>query len=961
MSRLRRNLCRAAICGLFLHIGADARAQFYLLGSESPSVKWNQIQTADYNFIYPSAYDSLARSYAMTWEKYKFPVGNSIGAIPNEAYDSPLPVVLHPYVAYSNGSVIWTPRRMEMYTSPDMFNPEPLPWSTMLAIHEQRHVSQMQFVHQEPFKWTSVLCGELLAGPISVIRFDPAHFEGDAVTAETALTHSGRARTAEFLEYYRACLAEGDMRNYERWRFGSQKLYTPDYYKLGYLAIGGMRAVYDKPLLMQAYYGSYLPYHRFIKKETGQELQDAFEHVLSVQDEIWRANEFERAPFQKTEQVTQTEEYFTSYSSIVKCKGNLYALRSGMNDAKALARIYGDKAVKLQYSSASSALYSDGKRIYWSEYIPHPRWELQSSSVIKYYDRGVHTLSDKGKKYYNPTTYKDRVIVCESAPDGSSYITVLTSASGSVVSRHKAPDGISPYEAVCINGNLICAAVSDKGEGLYRVSDFECILDGGFVKINHLFVHEDKLYFTSDRTGVEELYMIDVAALHNKGTDADINDAEIHCTQEVHQVTNLRLGGQNFCFGDDGYLYFTALKSDGRMIYRTALADLPIKGVDFSEHCSYPLEDRLSEQEKLIAQATQKSREGITPPESPDQTQSNTCKLKDTCVSSPKKYSKASHALNVHSWLPFYVDYDELMSSSAETLLQNAGLGGTVFLQNTLSTIYGSAGYHYNPWADASHSFMASVTYRGLYPVINNKTYYNLNGTLSNKLNVYIPFNLSSNGWSRSVIPYIKSDYTHSDSLSYSVGKIGLRAYSILPTPAARSFPQLGLGMDFGLKYFFGALRPEMTVYGYTPGISGAQGLAFSYSVGTAPFSHDKIAITEGLSLNTSTLSLAYSIPFLSVDWNGLSPICYVRNFELMPRFRQQTTIIDGDLSKYDAPDLQASRRIYKFGTDLSVVLGNILFVPYDFHIGLGAYYIHGDIAPGTKPYEINLIFSVDI
>lgn len=928
-------------------MGANARAQFYLLGSESPSVKWNQIQTDDYNFIYPSAYDSLARSYALEWEKYKFPVGNSIGVTPNEAYDSPLPVVLHPYVAYSNGSVIWTPRRMEMYTSPNMFNPEPLPWSTMLAIHEQRHVSQMQFVNQKPFKWTSLLCGELLAGPLSVIRFDPAHFEGDAVTAETALTRSGRARTAEFLEYYRACLAEGDMRNYERWRFGSQKLYTPDYYKLGYLAIGGMRAVYDKPFLMRDYYGSYLPYHRFIKKETGLDLQDAFEQVLSVQDEIWRANEFERAPFQKTEQVTPDEDYFTSYSSIVKCKGNLYALRSGMNDAKAIVRIDNGKATALQYSSAASALYSDGKRIYWSEYVPHPRWELQSSSVIKYYERGVHALSDKGRKYYNPTTCKDKVIICENAPDGSSYITVLSSASGSVISRHKAPDGISPYEAVSLNGELICAAVSDKGEGLYRIPDFECILDGGFVKINHLFVHDDKLYFTSDRSGVEELYMIpDIAALHGK-------NAEITKTQEVHQVTSLRLGGQNFCFGDDGYLYFTALRSDGRMVYRTALTDLPIKEVDFSEHCSYPLEDRLSEQEKFIANQNQSDGSDTDKALANDH--------ESVSIETPRRYSKASHALNVHSWLPFYVDYDELMSSSAQTLLQNVGLGGTAFFQNTLSTLYGSAGYHYNPWADASHSFMASVTYRGLYPVINNKTYYNLNGTLSNSLNVRIPFNLSSNGWSRSVIPYIKSDYTSNDSLSYSVNKIGLRAYSMLPTPAARSFPQLGLGMDFGLKYFFGALRPEMTVYGYTPGLSGAQGLAFSYSVGTAPFHHDKIALTEGLSLNTATLSIAYSIPFLSVDWNGLSPVCYVRNFELMPRFRQQTTVIDGDLSKYDASDLQASRRIYKFGADLSVVLGNILFIPYDFHIGLGVHYVYGDKLPGTKPYEINLIFSVDI
>ncbi|MBR0110042.1 MAG: hypothetical protein IJM05_05540, partial [Bacteroidales bacterium] len=118
-----------------------ARAQFVVDGSESAFLRWNQIKTEDYHFVYPAPFDSLARTYALEWERWKLPVSYSIGRMPNEAYRRRMPVILHPYLGYSNGMVVWTPRRMEMYTGPEMVNPWPLPWTTLLAIHEQRHVA----------------------------------------------------------------------------------------------------------------------------------------------------------------------------------------------------------------------------------------------------------------------------------------------------------------------------------------------------------------------------------------------------------------------------------------------------------------------------------------------------------------------------------------------------------------------------------------------------------------------------------------------------------------------------------------------------------------------------------------------------------------------------------------------------------------------------------------------------
>ena len=113
------------------------------------------MDTESFRVIYPQGCDSLAKTYGYKLEKYKTPLSRSSGYIVGQGDGRLMPVVLHAYNT-SNGSVAWAPKRMDLFSIPTAYEPEPMPWSTMLSVHEGRHVTQMQFgmtgVHK-PFNY----------------------------------------------------------------------------------------------------------------------------------------------------------------------------------------------------------------------------------------------------------------------------------------------------------------------------------------------------------------------------------------------------------------------------------------------------------------------------------------------------------------------------------------------------------------------------------------------------------------------------------------------------------------------------------------------------------------------------------------------------------------------------------------------------------------------------------------
>ncbi|MBQ7269759.1 MAG: hypothetical protein IJS62_07915 [Bacteroidales bacterium] len=947
------------------------RAQFTPSGSNPHSLKWMQLETPIYRIIYPSGTDSLARVYAVLMEQMRLPVSGSCGFIPNQNWKNRMDVILDPLTYSANGMVTWTPRRVELYTVPDAYDPLPCPMPEHLVLHESRHIAQMQYLNHrwmKPFQWLS---GQLFGGAAAALYCGPAFLEGDAVVAETALTRSGRGRTGDFLEYWRVSADEGLSRNWWQWRWGSLNRYTPDHYTLGYITMGGIRAHYDAPDFTKRYFDRlgkhFFPFFNFqktIKEVTGKTFRESFKEVTAALDSTWSAEREARAPFQTSVPLEKTPRHYTEYGGTVAGDGCLYAIKSSMSNIRRLVRILPDGREKtlstFAYGTSNLSYESAGKRLWWSEGDPDLRWEMKSSSAIRFMDaKGRTGQLLSGVRAYHPAPAPDGAFLAVTLypAEGGSAALILPLREGLEQYRIDAPDSLQIVETAWTADGLYASAVSAGGTGIYSLPEFAPVLVPSPVKIKQLRGDGDRLLFVSDLSGVNELYSLDPG------------------DGRTLRLSSTRNGASSFCFLGDT-LYCSVPSSRGRLIHKVSARTAP-QSADFTRPHRYAMADKLSAGEPLPITDTLPAPDG-----------------------SPRRYRRFPHLFRLHSWLPFYVDYDALQSLSLESIASSAGLGATAFFQNSLGDFSAMAGYHARP-ADGTwrHSGHLKLTYSGLYPV------FELSGDISSahpsamtlskdeegqwalsrtdrraplvtgSLNTYVPLRRAAFGLTFGAVPQLSFAISNSSFEGRPLSRIAaaFRAYVLTATPSSCIYPKWGAGLSAGyaarpgLGQYFRS-NSYIQAYGYVPGFQETHGIRLSVISeaisGEGPLSEAYASTSpRGLSGITTAmarygrqgkLSFDYAFPFAPLDW-ALGPVTYLRNLE---------AYVQADWSWYR--DKSSSGSLGSLGGTLNLKLGNLLWIPYDTRIGVCAYWNFGslmgsDPLKDQKPWYVGAVFSVDI
>ena len=1010
---------RSVLSIAFLSISAlSARAQFYLAGDDPGAVRWNYILTPHYKVIYPKGLDSLSRAYAVALESARAKVGMSAGYLPGETYGARSQVVLHAYTGDSNGSVAWAPMRMDLYTLPDAYSPSAVPWIEELAVHESRHVAQMQFGKDGLLGVSSWLFGELPTGAAAGIFPSTWMLEGDAVVAETALSDYGRGRDGAFLAYYMAAFDKGDHRSWTQWRWGSSRRYAPNHYALGYLTIAGARYLYNDPLFTSTYLKGAAKHpfklskvRSWFKERSGKHFYDAFEDIYDVFHKQWEEGFRERGTAVDGQALTSTPSWYTSYSSPLFSGDDIYAVKSSLISPASLVRISkdGKEESVLAFSQKTSSLFKAGGKVYWTESVPDKRWSLAASSRLRVLseDGSVRDLTSKGR-YFNPVVSGNGTIAVTEYPVEGGSAIVLLSEEGKELRRFKAPHGIQFTESAFVRDGIVVSYVGDKGMGLAWLKDngIEEIIPQGPYTITSLGEGNGILYFLSGRDGAEEIYCLDAGGKTSK------------LFASKYGVTDFNIDGDT--------IVWMSREHEGDLPFKGSLSNMPKSEVSFLSWRRNAIADTLAAQEKRLAKAS-----GV-----------DLSAEWDGDISEPKSYNKLLNAFRFHSWLPLGIKYDAISDLSDDSSLEETSLGATVLFQNTLGTLSGLASYRYMEDALTGkgyrNAFHLSLTYSGLYPVIEAKLdigerkaiqygrlltqsgemlYEQTRGWILDcpqvkaEINAYIPFNFSKGGWNRGIVP--KLEYVISNDrfntgapllgLGYNLGDIqftpvfldynggknslmqsitaSVRAYTMRKQAPSQIFPSIGIGAEVGYRQRIGLAEhfsPDLYwyLYGFLPGLRAEQGLKltalgqhqfdatrFENVIKTRPRGLATDALNNWLAAYAPTqirLTADYAIPIYLGDIDLLSPVTYIKNFVLTPHY-------DYTIMKF-GHGFSGTGGLSSLGADLTANVANILWFPYDSEIGISFCYNGGpsfsDIKKTGLPLDrtwIGMVFRTSL
>lgn len=859
---------------IVLMLATHAGAQYFLTGQDPASIRWRQINTANFRLVFPADDSLSANRLANMLQAAYGPVRFDLQS-PAVKTD----VIFHNRSVISNAMVGWAPRRMDFYHTapPDGYAQD---WFKQLTLHELRHVAQVSSMHKGFGNALRVLFGQQgTAGQFGL--FVPFWFvEGDAVATETAMSFSGRGRSPLFEAGLRAQLLEIGYYLYDKAYFGSYRDHTPDVYELGYFIVGHNRykfgpAVWEMPMNQVARRPfTLLPFTSGIRKASGYGKLGLYNETMFDLFEIWKkqADTLIYTPYDKRS--PERSVYTNYFSPQVLEDGSVVALRASKDDVRRIVRIT-DLKEEVLFTPASMLednLSATDSLVVWCEYRPDPRWSNRDFSVIMIGNLHTGELNQIGRnsRYFSPSITCDnkRIAVTEPSITGSSSLLVIDAADGRELFRFTS-DTLSFQTPSCLPSTDIIAAVAvgNSGKSIILVN----MQGGGTVERNISFAYDDisitdaasgALLFSAGKSGISNIYKLDLVSF------------------ETIQLTSSRYGASDAVFDDTLGIVYADYTSSGSQIVSLAKVNQWTTPYGEVEHSGYRLADLLSSMSVYnIDQAAIPDSAFITRP-----------------------YRKGLNLFNLHSWVP--------LSGSIENLKANPGLN--LMSQNSLSTAVTTFQYTYNTNEQTSR-YELGFEYHGWYPVLTINASNEYRRGLAQKddqlvpiswiestirTGSYVPLQYHSGAWVKGLVSSVNYQLTERrmdkeiplrfrDPVSHSIS-YGVYGYFLHRRSERDLMPRQGISVQSIYRHTVEASFPANQFYTnlnvYVPGLNTHHGVKVNLSFeeqkpGTLLYGQ-YIAFPRGyidlFYLKNYSLKMDYAAPLWYPDW-VLPTISYLK------------------------------------------------------------------------------------
>jgi hypothetical protein len=655
-----------------------SKAQYFQTGQDPASLKWRQINTENFQIIYPDYYENQAQKLAAIMETVYKRGGQTLKYQPKK-----ISIILHTQTVKSNGLVAWAPKRSEFYTIPHQ-GIYAQNWIEQLAIHEFRHVVQIDKVNSELPKIIKLLLGEQGTALVFGTYLPWWFIEGDAVVTETAFTNSGRGRFPSFLMDYKALTVEKGNFKYDKAYNGSYKNFVPDHYQLGYYLVGKSREKYGADLWNSVLDRvgtkpfSLTPFNKALKKKTGLNKVQLYNSVFEDLKNEWIEEDknFITTDFEiiSPENKTYSEYKYNHWLN----DSSVISYKTALNEIPSFVEINSagkEKRIKVPGIIFNESVNYRGEWIVWAEQIPNPRWQHSGQSFI----RLLNAKNNHSETIFPEFTAfapsispdKSRVVVVESNFSSEYFLSVYRIPDGKLLHRFQTESNNYFFSPEWLNEKEVVAVVlMPEGKRLAKIdfetNQYEIILEKDFGELKNLRVHNSNIYFVGTLLGKNSLYRLNLE------------------DKSVSQVYEARFGIESPAFSPSGNLILSDYTADGFRLIKINTNNLKKVTVNNIEKKNYELADNLAKQESGIFDFS----------------------LTDTVNYGTKKYSKIAHIFNFHSWAPAVVDADSYEITP----------GVSIVSQNKLGTAMLNVGYEWSI-TEKTGSFYGKYTYKGWYPV----------------------------------------------------------------------------------------------------------------------------------------------------------------------------------------------------------------------------------------------------
>lgn len=713
-----------------------------VLENNPPSIKWYQVNSPNFNILFPHGFEQQAQRVANILEHLHEPAGKTLNSRPRK-----ISVLLQNQSAFSNGFVSYLPRRSEFYIMPpqDYNFIGANDWLTMLAAHEYRHIVQYSQATRGINRLLFNLFGYQALAGMSQAAVPGWFWEGDAVATETAFTNTGRGKIPNFGLVFKTNLLEGRSFNYHKQYLRSYRHFVPNEYVLGYHLVSYLRKRTGDPLIWEkitarAWGNPIIPFtfSNAIHKETGLYVTQLYREMANDLTKEWQKElagltltPYERVNPRKTKA-------FTNYLYPQPLEdGSVIAQKTGIGDIDQLVILREGEERKVYVQGVmneTGMLSAAGGKVLWNEYRFDPRWRVKNYSVIKSFG-----LDNRQKRLVSPT--HSRYGGAALSPDGARVVTVQTDkqyqhrlvildfSSGNVIKEIPNPANYFYSMPRWSNDGRVIVALrtGSKGKSVVTIDpeteSMSELIPESDENIGYPVLHGNYLFYNSPFGGTDNIFVLDIPG------------------NARYQVTVSRYGAYN-----------PAISADGKTLYYNEQSR---NGMDVVK---VPLD--ASTWKQLTPETNSSVVEGLAKTVEEQEAHPHLFNDVPGNAYAVTKYSKVKGLINPYSW-GLYVDQNDL---------SQATFGLTS--RDILSTLAVSGGYRYDIF-EQTGDWYGTASYQGFYPVIDVGINYGHRETETGVFGRDVTFNWTETGISGGIrVPLLltRSKYLSQLEIGNSVG-----------------------------------------------------------------------------------------------------------------------------------------------------------------------------------------------